>query len=71
MTFYIKDTDKLVKIAVRKWLGRHYGPDFSGDILIDLKDGGNYTEKEIIDVLEWCAEYCDEYDCQLFVERGK
>lgn len=71
MKFYIDGTNKWVKIAMRKWEGRRYGVDFSADILIDFKDEVVYSEEEIFAVLEWCSEYCDEYDCQLFVEEGE
>ena len=71
MKFYIEGTNKWVKIVMRKWLGDHYGGDFSIDVLIDYIDQAGYTEREIYSVLEWCAEYCDEYDCQLIVEEGE
>lgn len=70
MKFYIEGTNKWVKIAMRKWQGRRYGEDFSADVLIDFNDKAEYTVEEISAVLEWCAEYCDEYDCKLFVEDG-
>lgn len=70
MKFYIEGTTKWVKISIRKWDGRRYGEDFSNEILIDFKDSAVYSEEEIFAVLEWCAEYCDEYDCQLLVEEG-
>ena len=71
MKFYIEGTNKWVKIAMRRWRGRRYGDDFSADVLIDFKDGASYSEEEICAVLDWCAEYCDENDCNLFVEEGE
>lgn len=71
MKFYIEGANKWVKIAIRKWKDRRYGEDFSADILIGFKDGAEYSDEEISAVLEWCSEYCDEYDCQLFVEEGE
>ena len=71
MKMDIKDTNKWVKVSIRKWNGHGYGEDFSNDILVDFSDGGEYTQHEITDVLEWCAEYCDEYDCNMFVEDGE
>ena len=70
MKMYIEGTTKWVEIRMRKWNGYGYGADFSMDILIDFKDGGTYSEEEISAVLEWCAEYCDEFDCMMFVEEG-
>lgn len=71
MKFYIDGTNKWVKVSLRKWTGRSYGEDFSNEILIDFKDGGEYTDQEISAVLEWCAEYCDEHNCNMFVEEGE
>lgn len=71
MRLYTEGTNKWTEIRMRKWNGCGYGEDFSNDILIVFKDGGEYTEQEIINILEWCVEYCDEYDCQLFVEDGE
>lgn len=71
MKFYIENTNKWVKVSIRKWNGNSYGEDLSNEILIDLKDGGDYTQEEITAVLEWCAEYCDELDYNMFVEDGE
>lgn len=71
MKFYIEGTNKWVKIAMRKWTGRRYGEDFSEGVLIDFKNDGMYSEVETCELLEWCSDYCDEHDCQLFVEEGE
>ena len=71
MKMYIVGTNKWTKVRIRKWNGRSYGEDFSNEILTDFNDGGEYTEQEIADVLEWCAEYCDENDCHMFVSDGE
>ena len=71
MRFYIEGTNKWTEVIIRKWNGHSYGEDFSNDILIDFKDGAEYSEEEIWTALEWCVEYCDEYDCYLFVDEGE
>lgn len=70
MRFYIEGTNKWTEIRMREWNGYGYGADLSNDILSEFSEYFVYTEQEIIDVLEWCAEYCVEHDCQLFVEEG-
>lgn len=70
MRFYLEGTNKWTEVRMRKWNGHGYGDDFSNDILIDFSEYFVYTKQEIINILEWCAEYCDENDCQLFVEEG-
>ena len=70
MRLYIEYTNKWTEVRVRKWNGHSDGEDFSNEILTDYKDGGQYTEQEIIDVIDWCRYYCNENECYLFVEEG-
>ena len=71
MKFYIEGTNKWVEVIMRKWNGYGYSEDFSADFFIDFKDEAEYSEEEISAVLELCVEYCDEYDCYMFVDEGE
>lgn len=57
-------------ITVRKWLDNHYGQDMSMDIATDFIDGNDYNESEILDLVDWLTEYCDENWLELDVVYG-
>ena len=70
MKLYVIGKDRYYDISVKEWNGEQYSQDMSMDIVTDYIDGHEYDEIEILELVDWLKEYCNENGLVVYVVYG-
>ena len=69
MKLYVMGKDRYYNISVKEWNGDEYSQDMSMDIATDYIDGYDYKEIDILELIDWFREYCENNELVIDVEE--